>query len=1067
MTRDEQLSFILRMRDQASEGLRRFNKNVRQTGQTARKQTSQLNEMAAVAGRAAIAVGGIYTAQAAGRAAIRNYAKFEEQLVEIQKVTELTKEEVAAFGDAITEAGKGVPATRSELGALAASAGRLGVEGRDNMLAFARTMSKLRTTTDVAGDEAATSIARVLNVLEESPSTVSNFSSALVSLGNNVAGTESEILGITEELARNSTQFNVTSTALQGLAATLVETGARAENAGSTLQRVLSKMNTGLKQGSQEGERFAEVMGLSVRKAAQLFEDSPIEAFRRFVSGLKDAKDNGEALSTVLEGMSLQQLEVRRVLGPLSSRIDLLSGNIDRATKAARENKALNEEWHTATQSLSSQWRTFTGDLNDFLGALFEESGLISAMRQAIKVTTDFINSLDVEQLTEFNKELQAIALTVGVLTARAGIALLITMIGKLRVAIRTLTVTLSSNPFTLLATVLAVSLGPKIIETIRRMQGLETQTKDTKDEINKLRPDIDKLTSSQSKLAKQVGLSTEALKNQGRELSNVVEAQVMSQIMSLRTSLLEIERLGGFESQSERVLKLKESAEKTMQSLRGIAKNLRSDSETAEGLQESLDRLVNKGLLPAKKAQIEFQESSDAARKAKEGQNRQIDYMLSHLPKVTEQWILFGGAVSDADDQMDQGHAPTEERMERLKSLRTSLRKTREAYQDFIDKIKGESSNLQRSARQDALVQKVVADQGPEAAEDLKARLAILNEAQDRGIALSEAWGRAWLDNKLKALKASEAVSEAEKRNREADQAALESTRRQSRLEQSRKALSQERQVAEVMRSKGVAAAEALRRRYEVINQLRQRGFDLTSDTGRAALRTRMTLLRQQEETRKLAEGMSKVGDETESNEDAMKRWLGITKGAVDEAGRQIQRGLSSAFTDLFKGEIQSVRDFFSRFVSIAFKAFAQIAASSLVKNVLGTLAGGSAGGGSPITSLLGFAKGGVVDQPTFFQYGGRQKKAGVMGEAGAEAIMPLTRGRDGNLGVRMTGGSGQNAVYNINVTVQGDKSDDPEDTGRRVGDAVRRQFDKRMTTVLKEQTRPGNFLNPVTEAV
>lgn len=48
----------------------------------------------------------------------------------------------------------------------------------------------------------------------------------------------------------------------------------------------------------------------------------------------------------------------------------------------------------------------------------------------------------------------------------------------------------------------------------------------------------------------------------------------------------------------------------------------------------------------------------------------------------------------------------------------------------------------------------------------------------------------------------------------------------------------------------------------------------------------------------------------------------------------------------------------------------------------------------------VTAFANGGVVDRPTNFSFAGGM---GLMGEAGPEAIMPLTRGPDGKLGVRM----------------------------------------------------------------
>lgn len=52
----------------------------------------------------------------------------------------------------------------------------------------------------------------------------------------------------------------------------------------------------------------------------------------------------------------------------------------------------------------------------------------------------------------------------------------------------------------------------------------------------------------------------------------------------------------------------------------------------------------------------------------------------------------------------------------------------------------------------------------------------------------------------------------------------------------------------------------------------------------------------------------------------------------------------------------------------------------------------------------VMPFAKGGVVAQPTSFPMRGG---TGLMGEAGPEAIMPLTRGADGRLGVQASGGA------------------------------------------------------------
>lgn len=64
----------------------------------------------------------------------------------------------------------------------------------------------------------------------------------------------------------------------------------------------------------------------------------------------------------------------------------------------------------------------------------------------------------------------------------------------------------------------------------------------------------------------------------------------------------------------------------------------------------------------------------------------------------------------------------------------------------------------------------------------------------------------------------------------------------------------------------------------------------------------------------------------------------------------------------------------------------------------------------------LIPFAKGGVVDSPTFFKFAnGGSFAGGVMGEAGPEAILPLKRGAGGKLGVVAEGAGGGGVVVQI----------------------------------------------------
>lgn len=82
----------------------------------------------------------------------------------------------------------------------------------------------------------------------------------------------------------------------------------------------------------------------------------------------------------------------------------------------------------------------------------------------------------------------------------------------------------------------------------------------------------------------------------------------------------------------------------------------------------------------------------------------------------------------------------------------------------------------------------------------------------------------------------------------------------------------------------------------------------------------------------------------------------------------------------------------------------------SSALTSGLSSLVGG--GGGATIAP---FAEGGVVSSPTFF---GAGKSVGLMGERGAEAILPLSRGPDGRLGLAATGGAARPVSVNVSIS-------------------------------------------------
>lgn len=86
------------------------------------------------------------------------------------------------------------------------------------------------------------------------------------------------------------------------------------------------------------------------------------------------------------------------------------------------------------------------------------------------------------------------------------------------------------------------------------------------------------------------------------------------------------------------------------------------------------------------------------------------------------------------------------------------------------------------------------------------------------------------------------------------------------------------------------------------------------------------------------------------------------------------------------------------------------QSLAGSLFSSLVGGLMPGSTGG------VTAFAQGGVISSPSYFPLSGG---LGLAGEAGPEAVLPLSRAADGSLGVAAQGGGGAVSVV-FNVTAQ-----------------------------------------------
>lgn len=166
-------------------------------------------------------------------------------------------------------------------------------------------------------------------------------------------------------------------------------------------------------------------------------------------------------------------------------------------------------------------------------------------------------------------------------------------------------------------------------------------------------------------------------------------------------------------------------------------------------------------------------------------------------------------------------------------------------------------------------------------------------------------------------------------------------------------------------------------------------------------------------------ADRLKEIGRATEEVADEAAKGLSV----IQESGAAAFQGLQSAFSQF----IQTGQVDFAAFVQSVLADLARIQAMKAFSMIGGSMAGaggpwgaiGAALGGSVATH----AKGDVFTTPQ--RFGGNH----LMAEAGAEAVMPLKRLQNGNLGVVAEGGGGNVSVTNnINVSYSGSAQDNPE---------------------------------------
>jgi len=337
---------------------------------------------------------------------------FESAFAGVRKTVDATEKELADLEKGIREMSKVLPSSASEIAAVAEAAGQLGIQ-TENILSFSKAMLDLGNSTNLTADEAASALAQFANITQMSQKDFDRLGSVIVDLGNNFATTEKDIVNMAMRLAGAGKQVGLTEPQIMAIATALSSVGVEAEMGGSALSKVMVAMQLAVETGeninpilqktgkslrelqmfanqspkdfkalaNQLGytntelknmlnaaidlENFSKVSGKTAKEFKKAFKEDAAAALTDFIKGLSNAEQKGNSAIAVLDEMGITEVRMRDALLRSAGAGDLLSGAIERATKAWKENNALTKEAEQRYGTTESKMKIAKNEIDD------------------------------------------------------------------------------------------------------------------------------------------------------------------------------------------------------------------------------------------------------------------------------------------------------------------------------------------------------------------------------------------------------------------------------------------------------------------------------------------------------------------------------------------------------------------------------------------------------------------------------------------------------------------------------------------------------------------------------
>lgn len=358
-------------------------------------------------GMATTAIASITGISMAFRKCAEEAAQLDDIYADVMKTTGLLHDEVAALDEELMKID--TRTSREQLLLLARDAGKLGIQGKENILGFVRAANQIQVALgEDLGEGAIRNLGKIADVLGYTDSM--GIEKALLSIGSAVnavgqASTASEayLVDFTQRLAGVAAQAHISAADIIGFASGLDQSAMKVEMAATAFQKFLMKMY-------EEPAKFAAYANMQVKEFTDLLNNDANTAITTVLKALKD-QDGFAAMVPIFNDMGLDGARAVSVLASMASNLDAVTEAQALANVEFAKATSVTNEYATKNNNLRAELEKARKELHNKSIELGQK--LSPALLKSTKGVTYLIKAL-----ANYGKEIKTVLIVIAALTA-------------------------------------------------------------------------------------------------------------------------------------------------------------------------------------------------------------------------------------------------------------------------------------------------------------------------------------------------------------------------------------------------------------------------------------------------------------------------------------------------------------------------------------------------------------------------------------------------------------------------------------------------------------------------